>query len=127
MEDAFFKTADRSFGFRFHGNPLDRASDRREDAAFLAELRARPDARTLLIARDMPILVKGEPREAFFPRAASRRSAGRRLEILLGLSLPARRFSPRCCRTKRSSSAPTTATAFSTGASSSCPAARISN
>jgi NAD+ diphosphatase len=85
MEDAFFKTVDRSFGFRFHGNPLDRASDRRDDAAFLAELSARPDARTLLIARDMPILNKGEPREAFFPRAAVEALGGAKLEILLGL------------------------------------------
>ena len=85
MEDAFFKTADRSFGFRFHGNPLDRASDRRDDAAFLAALRARPDARTLLIARDMPILARGEPREAFFPRAAIEALGGAKLEILLGL------------------------------------------
>jgi NAD+ diphosphatase len=85
MEDAFFKTADRSFGFRFQGNPLDRASDRRDDAAFLAELRARADARTLLIARDMPILVKGEPREAFFPRGAAEALGGAKLEILLGL------------------------------------------
>jgi len=85
MEDAFFKTAERSFGFRFHGNPLDRASDRRDDAAFLAELRARPDARTLLIARDMPILARGDPREAFFTRAAVEALAGAKLEILLGL------------------------------------------
>ena len=85
MEDAFFKTADRSFGFRFHGNPLDRASDRRDDAAVLAALRARPDARTLLIARDMPILARGEPREAFFPRAAIEALGGAKLEILLGL------------------------------------------
>jgi NAD+ diphosphatase len=85
MEDAFFKTARRSFGFRFHGNPLDRASDRRDDGAFVAELRARADARTVLIARDMPILLKGEPREALFPRAAVDELGGAKLEILLGL------------------------------------------
>jgi NAD+ diphosphatase len=85
MEDAFFKTADRSFGFRFHGNPLDRASDRRDDAAFLAELRARPDARTTLIARDMPVLAKGDPCQAFFGRAAVEALGGAKLEILLGL------------------------------------------
>ena len=85
MEDAFFKTADRSFGFRFHGNPLDRASDRRDDAAFLAALRARPDARTLLIARDMPILARANRARRFFRARRSRRSAGRELEILLGL------------------------------------------
>ena len=85
MEDAFFKTADRSFGFRFHGNPLDRASERREDAAIIAALRSRPDARTLLFARDMPILAKGEPREPMFPMATVTALGGARLEVLLGL------------------------------------------
>src|SRR5277367_950084 len=86
MEDAFFKTADRSFGFRFHGNPLDRVSDRREDAAFLAALRARRDARTLLLARDMPILARGEPpREPMFPLEAIAALGGARIEVLLGL------------------------------------------
>ncbi len=80
MEDVFFKTSDRSFGFAFHGNRLDRLSERREDAAFLAELRRHPGARVVLIARDMPILSRGEPREAFFadePDRNSRRSAAR--------------------------------------------------
>ena len=85
MEDAFFKTADRSFGFRFHGNPLDRASERREDAAAIAALRSRPDARTLLFARDMPILAKGDPREPMFPMATVAALGGARLEVLLGL------------------------------------------
>ena len=85
MEDAFFKTADRSFGFSFHGNPLDRVSERREDAAFLAELRARPDARALLIARDMPILAKGEPHQPMFPLETAAALGGARVEILLGL------------------------------------------
>src|SRR3984957_1152859 len=85
MEDAFFKTADRSFGFCFHGNPLDRASDRREDAAFFAALRSRPDARTLLIARDMPILARGEPREPMFPMSTIASLGGARVEVLLGL------------------------------------------
>jgi len=85
MEDAFFKTADRSFGFCFHGNPLDRSSDRREDPAFLAALRSRPDARTVLIARDMPILARGEPREPLLPLATIGALGGSRLEILLGL------------------------------------------
>ena len=42
MENAFFKTAPRSFGFAFHGNRLDRVSERRDDGAFLAELGAIP-------------------------------------------------------------------------------------
>jgi NAD+ diphosphatase len=86
MEDAFFKTADRSFGFSFHGNPLDRASDhRREDIAYLAGLRARPEARTLLIARDMPILAKGEERQPLFPIETIAALGGARVEALLGL------------------------------------------
>ena len=85
MEDAFFKTADREFGFRFHGNPLDRASDRRENVGFLKETRARPDASVVLIARDMPILTRGEPREALFPMAVVDELGGASLEILLGL------------------------------------------
>jgi NAD+ diphosphatase len=85
MEDAFFKTADRSFGFAFPGNPLDRASDRRESAGFIAALRERPDARAVLIARDMPIFTKSEPREATFPFATVAALGGARLEILLGL------------------------------------------
>jgi NAD+ diphosphatase len=85
MEDAFFKTADRSFGFCFHGNPLDRASEQREDAAFLAALRARPDARTLLIARDMPILARGESHLPMFPLETTAALGGARVEILLGL------------------------------------------
>ena len=68
MENAFFKTATASFGFAFHGNRLDRVSERRDDGAFLAELRRHPEARAVLIARDMPILARGEPREALFPR-----------------------------------------------------------
>ena len=85
MEDAFFKTADRSFGFRFHGNPLDRGSDRRENAEHVAELRSRPDARAVLIARDMPILPKGEPRDPLFPLATVAELGGARLEIWLGI------------------------------------------
>ena len=32
MKDAFFKIAAPGFGFAFAGNPLDRVSDKREDA-----------------------------------------------------------------------------------------------
>src|ERR1700719_998970 len=85
MEDDFFKTADRNFGFRFHGNPLDRAFDRREDAAVIAALRSRPHARTLLFAREMPILCTGDPREPPIPMATVTALGGARLEVLLGL------------------------------------------
>ncbi|MGO9771439.1 MAG: NAD(+) diphosphatase [Roseiarcus sp.] len=86
MKDAFFKTAARAFGFGFAGAPLDRVSAKREDFGFVASLRERADARAALIARDMPILPKGEaPREPFFPLVAVAALGGARFEALLGL------------------------------------------
>ena len=85
MDDAFFMAADRAFRFQFHGNPLDRASEKREDPTFLAAARARPDACAVIIARDMPILTRGEPRDAFFPMSEIAALGGAKLEILLGL------------------------------------------
>jgi NAD+ diphosphatase len=61
MNEAFFKSPVRSAAFGFAANPLDRQSERREDEAFVASLRARPDARTLLICRDTPLLKKDGP------------------------------------------------------------------
>jgi NAD+ diphosphatase len=58
MNEAFFNSSSRSRLFGFAANPLDRVSERREDEAFLAELRGRPDARALIICRDTPILRK---------------------------------------------------------------------
>ena len=84
MESAFFKTVDRSFGFAFQGNPLDRGSARRDDPAYLEELRARPDARAVLIAREMPILTEGTPRGALFPMDLVRELGGADLEVWLG-------------------------------------------
>ncbi len=83
MKDAFFETT-RPLGFAFAGGPLDRLSAKRDDAAFVAGLRARPDARFLLIARDMPVLTR-EPREALFARASVERLGAPEMEILLGL------------------------------------------
>jgi NAD+ diphosphatase len=83
MKDAFFETT-RPLGFAFAGGPLDRLSARRDDHAFVAELRARPDSRFLLIARDMPILTR-ELREALFTRADVERLGPLEMEILLGL------------------------------------------
>jgi len=86
MNDAFFKTAARAPAFGFHGAPLDRVSERREDAAFVAALRARPDAKAVLIARDMPILPRGEaPLAPFFPLAEVERLGGAQFEALLGI------------------------------------------
>ena len=58
MNEAFFKSAARAMTFGFAVNPLNRLSERREDEAFLSELRARTDARALALCRDMPILRK---------------------------------------------------------------------
>ncbi len=85
MRDVFFKTADRDFGFRFHGNPLDRASERRDDAAYVGALRERSDARAVVIARDVPALTRADPREALLPFAEVARLGGARIEILLGV------------------------------------------
>ncbi len=40
----------------FTGNPLDRLSEKRDDATAVATLRARPDARCAVLVRDMPVL-----------------------------------------------------------------------
>jgi NAD+ diphosphatase len=86
MKDAFFKTAARPFAFGFAGAPLDRLSARRDDVGFLAALRERADARWALLARDMPILPKGEaPRDPLFPLSAIAALGGARFEALLGV------------------------------------------
>jgi NAD+ diphosphatase len=86
MNDAFFKTAARAPAFGFGGAPLDRVSERRDDDATVAALRARPDAKAVLIARDMPILPRGEaPSAPFFPLAEVERLGGARIEALLGI------------------------------------------
>ena len=59
MNEAFFKSAERAMSFGFAVNPLNRLSERREDEAFLRELSGRPDARALVLCRDMPVLKKG--------------------------------------------------------------------
>jgi NAD+ diphosphatase len=83
MKDAFFETGTPP-AFAFAGGPLDRLSAKRDDLEFVAALRARPDARFLLIARDMPVLTR-EPREALFTRALAERLGPAAQEILLGL------------------------------------------
>jgi NAD+ diphosphatase len=86
MNDAFFKTAARAPGFAFAGAPLDRLSERREDAGFLAGLRERPDASAVAFARDMPLLRRvGEALEPLFPFAALAGLAQVQAEALLGV------------------------------------------
>ena len=86
MNDAFFKTAAHPPAFGFHGGPLDRVSERREDAAFVAALRGRADAKAVLIAREMPILPRGPaPLAPYFPLAEVGRLGGAQFEALLGI------------------------------------------
>jgi NAD+ diphosphatase len=83
MNDAFFETTS-PHGFAFHGAGLDRASGRREDAAFLAALRAHANARFALIARDMPILGR-QTRQALWPLEQVEALGPAQVEVLLGL------------------------------------------
>ena len=86
MKDAFFKTAARSPAFGFAGAPLDRLSDKRDDAAALEALRRRADARTVLIVRDMPILPAGAGvRDPLFATGEAEALGGARVEVLLGV------------------------------------------
>ena len=76
-------TALDGLGYAF--DPLDRASYLREDASAVARLRARPDARVVLIARDMPVLSKAATGlEPLMPLAEVEALGGARVEALLG-------------------------------------------
>jgi NAD+ diphosphatase len=83
MKDAFFETIPPS-GFAFAGAGLDRAAARRDDAGFVAALRAHPEARFALIARDMLILARDAP-QAFWPLSLAESLGPSQVEILLGL------------------------------------------
>ena len=73
-------------GLGYAHDPLDRATAVRDDAAALAALRARADARAVLIARDMPVLRKGDAGlEPLLPLSEVEALGGARVEALLGL------------------------------------------
>ena len=73
-------------GLGFAVDPLDRASERREDAEAVGRLRAREDARAILIARDMPVLARrGDRLDPLLPVAEAEALGGARIEALLGL------------------------------------------
>ncbi len=77
-------TALEGLGYAF--DPLDRASTIREDAAAVAGLRARDDAKVVVIARDMPVLSKtAAGLEPLMPLAEAAKLGGVRVEALLGL------------------------------------------
>jgi NAD+ diphosphatase len=74
-------------GLGFAVDWFDRASYRREDPAEVARLRARDDARTLLIARDMPVLRIGETGlDALSPIGEIEALGGAKVEALMGLA-----------------------------------------
>lgn len=67
MPDMSLGVRERSAETGFAGNPLDRLSERREDAAHLAMLRADPSTRVVLIVRDIPVLARrGDEFDALF-------------------------------------------------------------
>ncbi len=73
-------------GLGFVDDPLDRVSYRRDDEADVSALRARPDARAILIARDMPVLGKDEGAlQPLLPMKEIDALGGARVEALLGL------------------------------------------
>ena len=82
MENVFFKTPDRAFAFAFPGAPLDRVSERRDDAAFIAALRSRADARVTLIGREMPVLTRAAAARVDLPARDPRRARRRRIRGL---------------------------------------------
>ena len=69
----------------FAGNPLDRLSSARDDAARLAELAGEAEARAVAFVQSMPALrVEGERLSSFHPLAAARAFGAIREEVLLG-------------------------------------------
>ncbi len=73
-------------GLGFAADPLDRLSYRRDDADEVARLRARDDARAILIARDMPLLLKtGAGLDPMLPMSEIERLGGARVEALMGV------------------------------------------
>ena len=71
---------DKKMGFT--QNPLDRISDKRDDAVFMALLWARADAQALVISRDMPVLAANE---LLFPVATAQEFGEVSEEVFLGL------------------------------------------
>jgi NAD+ diphosphatase len=73
-------------GLGFAADPLDRATDRRENAEAVATLRARADARTILVARDVSVLMKtATGLDPLLPLMEIEALGGARVEALLGV------------------------------------------
>ena len=86
MSDALAAFPPIADGLGFVDDPLDRVSYRRDDPADVAALRVRPDARAILIARDMPVLKTSDAGlDPLLPLDDIERLGGARVEALLGL------------------------------------------
>lgn len=66
MSHFLFDAPERSARVGFAGNPLDRLSENRDDAARLDLWRADPRARIMVIARDTPVMKAGAAPDPFF-------------------------------------------------------------
>jgi len=73
-------------GLGFVVDWVDRAAYWREHPAEVARLRARADARALLIARDMPVLHNSERLDSLLPMSEIEALGGAQVEALLGLA-----------------------------------------
>ena len=86
MTDRPDAPSDLSARTGFAVSRLERLSGERTDAARMAALRARPDARTLLFSGDRPVLGRdGDRLEAWFPLPEAARLGAGELDVLLGL------------------------------------------
>ena len=73
-------------GMGFASDPLDRATDRRENAEAVAALRGRADARAILIVRETPVLTKTVAGlDPLLPISEIASFGGARVEALLGI------------------------------------------
>ena len=83
MSDPFIDELSAIVGFS--GNPLDRLSEKRDDAQTLAELAAHPQARSLVFVSDTPVLKqKGDALDALFTLAEVEALGARDEQALLG-------------------------------------------
>ena len=83
MNDPFIDELSAIVGFS--GNPLDRLSEKRDDAQALTEMMARADARSLVFVSDTPVLKqKGNALDPFFTLAEVEALGARDEQALLG-------------------------------------------
>jgi hypothetical protein len=104
---------------------FDRGAYRREDPVEVASLRAREDARALLIARDMPLLRNAEKGlDPLLPMSEIKALGGAQVEAFLGLAPDGAPIFIGRWLMRLSNSARTPATAFSIAGFWSCRIAR---